>query len=136
MNQPLDEGSTTIRPASPGGPIAMPPSVAAATAAQHAGDDQNFALSLRLLTVLVLAALGGSIAFLAYRSLTPASLGTGPGVVRDMKPPMPVPDARSAGNAKPADEVLMAPNRVFRCEERGRVTFSDEACTDGKPDHH
>lgn len=35
-------------------------------------EDRNFALSIRLLTLLITAALGASIAFLAYRCLSPA----------------------------------------------------------------
>jgi hypothetical protein len=124
----------TIRPSTPSGPVVLPASNPKSNPGSVSGDDQSFALSLRLLSVLVLAALGGSIAFLAYRSLAPATPGINTNPNREASGRSLSTDPHPGVSVKPADEVLMAPNRVFRCEERGRVTFSDEACPAGKPD--
>jgi hypothetical protein len=91
--------------------------------------DRSFDLSLRLLTILVAIALAGSISLLAYRWLAPRFLqdDAGPVAARTSEP-RPAPASDVAGPAH-GDEVLMDPGRVFRCEEQGRVSFSDHACT-------
>jgi hypothetical protein len=90
--------------------------------------DRSFDFSLRMLTVLVLVALAGSIGLLAYRWLAPqlAQFQRGPVPITTALP-KPPPAKTGAGPAK-GDEVLMDPRHVFRCEEQGRVTFSDRAC--------
>jgi hypothetical protein len=92
--------------------------------------DRSYDFSLRTLTVLVLVALVGSVALLAYRWVAPqlAEFENGPVTVTTAQP-KPAPAKASAGPAH-SDEVLMDPGHVFRCEEQGRVTFSDRACTD------
>lgn len=111
--------------------------VAAAAAAGLApgirAADSSFDLSLRLLTALVMFALAGSVSLLAYRWIeqnrrsseaVPAPAST--------TPPAPVAHAPEVGPTH-RDEVLMDPGRVFKCEEQGRVTFSDQACTGVAP---
>lgn len=91
--------------------------------------DRSFDLSLRLLTILVVIALAGSVSLLAYRWLAPHLLQNNAGpVTTRMSQPQPAPTAADHGSAR-GDEVLMDPGRVFRCEEQGRVSFSDHACT-------
>jgi hypothetical protein len=93
--------------------------------------DRSFEFSLRLLTVVVLVALVGSTGLLAYRVIAPRFSEPGSGPVKFTSArPKPAPSADNAGPAK-GDEVLMDPGHVFRCEEQGRVTFSDRACTEG-----
>jgi hypothetical protein len=91
--------------------------------------DRSFDLSLRLLTTLVVIALTGSVSLLAYRFIAPRlSRGDSGPVTAQPNPPMPPPAESATGPAK-GDEVLMDPGRVFRCEDQGRVSFSDHACT-------
>jgi hypothetical protein len=90
--------------------------------------DRSFDFSLRMLTVLVLVALAGSVGLLAYRWVAPqfAQFDSGPPTVTTARPKL-APAKSTAGPAH-GDEVLMDPGHVFRCEEQGRVTFSDRAC--------
>ncbi|HXY05753.1 MAG TPA: hypothetical protein VEI05_04345 [Burkholderiaceae bacterium] len=95
--------------------------------------DRSFDLSLRLLTALVLAALAGSVSFLAYRWLAPRFSPTdSERVATKIAHPLDAPSAAVAGSTR-GDQVLMDPGRVFRCEEQGRVSFSDQACPGGGP---
>jgi len=90
--------------------------------------DSSFDTSLRLLTALVLIGLVGSICLLAYRSLAPGfSLSDATRTPMQKSLPPPAPASIETAPTK-GDEVLMAPGRVFRCEEQGRVSFSDQAC--------
>jgi len=101
-------------------------------ATPNAGD-RSFDLSLRLLTVLVLIALAGSVSFLAYRWFAPRFLhGDNERVTATTSRPPEAPPAAVAGPAK-GDEILMDPRRYFRCEEQGRVSYSDQACPNGTP---
>jgi hypothetical protein len=95
--------------------------------------DRSFDLSLRLLTALVVAALIGSIGLLAYRWLAPRFImdGAGPITAQTARPAAPKTPVDS--DASHRDQVLMDPGRVFRCEDQGRVSFSDEACVGGGP---
>jgi hypothetical protein len=90
--------------------------------------DSSFELSLRLLTALVLVALAASVSLLGYRWIAPRFEAGGSGDVH-AKASQPAP-AAAAPDKGPVhhDEVLMDPGHVFRCEEQGRVTFSDQAC--------
>jgi hypothetical protein len=90
--------------------------------------DTSFDLSLRLLTALVMVALAGSVSLLVYRWIAPrleeGNSGPVPASTRH-----PAPAASAPDQAPPhRDEILMDPGRVFKCEEQGRVTFSDQAC--------
>ncbi len=90
--------------------------------------DNSFDLSLRLLTALVIAALAGSIALLAYRWLAPRLAQRNEGPVAERAAQAPTPAARPDAGPVHRDEVLMDPGHVFRCVEQGHVTFSDQAC--------
>jgi hypothetical protein len=95
--------------------------------------DSGFDLSLRLLTALVVVALAASVGLLVYRWVAPRldQANTGPVRARASEP---APAAASPEvGPRHGDEVLMDPGRVFRCEEQGRVTFSDQACVGGSP---
>ena len=90
--------------------------------------DRSFDFSLRLLTALVVIALAGSVSLLFYRWLAPSFSPSGAGTVaRSTARPQSAPAATVVGPTRGA-EVLMDPGRVFRCEEQGRVSFSDQAC--------
>jgi hypothetical protein len=93
--------------------------------------DRSFDLSLRLLTALVIVALVGSVGLLAYRWIAPSLSqgGTGPISTNTRHPPA-APTTAVAGPSQ-GDQVLMDPGRVFRCEDQGRVSFSDRACPGG-----
>ena len=95
--------------------------------------DHSFDLSLRLLTALVLVTLAGSVSFLAYRWLAPrfSQISNEP-VAAKISAPTTAPPAKVDG-AGHGDQVLMDPGRVFRCEEQGRVLFSDQACPNAAP---
>jgi hypothetical protein len=93
--------------------------------------DRSFDLSLRLLTALVIAALIGSLSLLAYRWLAPRFIsdGASPIATQSARPAVAKPPVDA--DASHRDQVLMDPGRVFRCEDQGRISFSDEACTSG-----
>jgi len=101
-------------------------------ATPNAGD-RSFDLSLRLLTVLVLIALAGSVSFLAYRWLAPRFSQNDNGRVSTTASHPPDTPATTVDGPAKGDQVLMDPGRVFRCEEQGRVSFSDQACPNGAP---
>jgi hypothetical protein len=95
--------------------------------------EKGFEFSLNLLTAVVLVALAASIVTLAYRIIAPRFSEPDSGPVRvTVARPKPAPAADPKGPEK-GDEVLMDPGHVFRCEEQGRVTFSDRACPSAAP---
>jgi len=99
-----------------------------APSASSLGADRGFDLSLRLLTILVLIALAGSVGLLAYRWLAPRfSENDREPLSSQTNPPAPAVSPADSGPSH-GEEVLMDPGRVFRCEEQGRVSFSDHAC--------
>jgi len=98
-------------------------------AAAAAPADDSFELSLRLLTVLVVVALIGSLGLLGYRWIAPRLErgDAGPLTTRLSRPPPPT--VETDRGPSHGDEVLMDPGRVFRCvDPGGRVSFSDQAC--------
>jgi len=99
--------------------------------ATPSADDRSFDLSLRLLTALILVTLVGSVSFLAYRWLAPRFAQTGNEPVATKVAPPPDAPAPAVAGSTHRDQVLMDPGRVFRCEEQGRVSFSDQACPNG-----
>jgi hypothetical protein len=112
-----DDDASSNDAAAPGPPQTLPAA------------DSSFDLSLRLLTGLVMVALAASVSLLVYRWLAPRldEGNAGPAPVSANRPA----PAAAAPNQAPLhrDEVLMDPGRIFKCEEQGRVTFSDQACT-------
>lgn len=110
-------------------PTPAEPSPEAKGGAIPADGERGFELSLNLLTALVLVALAASVVTLVYRVVAPRFFSehdNGPARVT-VAPPKPMP-AASDSEPEKGDEVLMDPRHVFRCEEQGRVTFSDRAC--------
>lgn len=101
--------------------------------ATPSADDRSFDLSLRLLTALILVTLAGSVSFLAYRWLAPRFTQADNGPVATKVAPPPDAPAPAVAGSTHRDQVLMDPGRVFRCEEQGRVSFSDQACPSGPP---
>jgi hypothetical protein len=90
-------------------------------------------LSLRILTAIVFVTILGCAAFLAWRSWRGP-----PPVLAD---PVPVSLAESLPvrgpepaltRTLPALEILMSPDTVFRCQQQGRVVYSDQACPKGQ----
>ena len=92
--------------------------------------DRSFDLSLRFLTAIVMVGLAASIGFLAWLEAGRFLRGAPAVVAIPAPPPVVAPQPVPAETQRP-DEVLMAPNRVFRCIERGKVAFSDKACPPG-----
>ena len=91
--------------------------------------DRSFALSLRLLTILVWIGLAGSLAMLAYPLVRPPQNSAGPVSAAHLQA---APERLAAPVAPAEPRVVMDPGRVaFRCEEQGRTTFSDVASSSG-----
>jgi hypothetical protein len=100
----------------------------AGTPAALPAADSSFDLSLRFLTGLVMVALAASVSLLVYRWIAPRLEAGNAGPI-PASANHPTPAAAAPDQAPPhRDEVLMDPGRVFKCEEQGRVTFSDQAC--------
>ena len=93
--------------------------------------ERFFDFTLRLLTIFVMVALAACTAFLGYRWVAPSFSRS---VNGPFASPRPLPRIQAnPALAGPAlgDEVLMDPHRVFRCDDNGRVSFSDHACPSG-----
>jgi hypothetical protein len=93
--------------------------------------DRYFDLSLRLLTIFVMVSLICCVTFLAYNFIEPR-------LRRDAQvapPALTLPSTAPAPDvvAKPAppEKVLMDPHNLFKCRDKGRVSFSDRACDVG-----
>lgn len=98
--------------------------------------DRYFDLTLRILMLAVAVALLGCVAFLLQRWSRPAAADTS--LVQLVQAPspavaVPLPARPEATQA----QVLHVPGRIFRCENNGRVTFSDQPCRAGadSPSH-
>ncbi len=117
----------------PAGADAGSSNLVVAAGAATSASDRSFDLSLRLLTALVTVALAASVSLLLYRWLAPrlAHYDTEPVATRasHAAPPPKTTDV----NPTHVDEVLMDPGRVFKCEDQGRVSFSDQACGSASP---
>ena len=93
--------------------------------------DRFYDFSLRVLMGFVTLVLLGCIGFLAFRWLQPPA-ATDPGIPLvhvEVKPP--AAPAAAPPAPEPKAEVLLAPGKIFRCELKGRVTFSDQPCPAG-----
>lgn len=93
--------------------------------------DRFYDFSLRVLMGFVTIVLIGCIGFLAFRWLQPppATEAGIPLVQVEVKPP--VEPAAAPAAPEPKAQVLLAPGKIFRCELKGRVTFSDKPCPEG-----
>jgi hypothetical protein len=91
--------------------------------------DRSFDFSLRVLTVLVLVGLVGSVSLLVYRWIEPriAQQADAPKVAPD-NAPRPPPQKASTEPA-PAKEVMRDPRKVFKCIDGNRMIVQDYACT-------
>lgn len=88
-------------------------------------------LSQRLLMAVVIVTLIACIGYLTWRWINPAATPSSLVSVTAVDPPA----ARLPQNAEPAPavsaEVLLKPGQMYRCERNGRVSFSDQPCTEG-----
>jgi hypothetical protein len=108
-------------------PTSVPTTAAQATASEDASGDRFYDLSLRILMAVVSVGLVGSVAFLTYRWAAPR-----PSVPAHV--PLtevgvkPLPAATPSAPPAPKGEVLMAPGQIFKCDVKGRITFSEQPC--------
>lgn len=93
--------------------------------------ERLYDLSLRVLMAVVVATLIASVGFLTWRWMnpapTPSSLVRVTAVVRPATAPASPLEPAPMANA----EVLLKPGQMYRCDRKGRVTFSDQPCTEG-----
>jgi hypothetical protein len=93
------------------------------------GSDRYFDLTLRILTLGVLAALLGCVAFLMHRWSQPGAPESS--LVQVVQAPTPAVAVPLPAPSEAAVRVLHAPpGRIFRCDNQGQVTFSDQPCRD------
>lgn len=93
--------------------------------------DRFFDVSLRILTVFVLAVLLGCVAFLGWRWMQPEAPPTTDVALTEIEAPRQTVTPQPAEPRSPVVEVLLNPGQIFRCELRGRVTFSEKPCPEG-----
>jgi hypothetical protein len=93
--------------------------------------DRYFDLSLRLLTIFVIFSLVCCVSFLAYNFIEPRLHRDAQVVApaQTLPPTAPTPDV--VARPAPPEKVLMDPHNLFKCKEKGRVSFSDRACDAG-----
>lgn len=88
--------------------------------------DRGFDLTLRIMMLALTAALIGCIGLLAWRwSHPPVSPGSVVPVTAVV--PRAAPE-QVRSTVVEANQVLLAPGSVFRCDNGGTVTFSDSPC--------
>ncbi len=92
--------------------------------------DRYFDLTLRILMLAVAVALLGCVVFLLHRWSKPAVPDTS--LVQLVHAPAPAVAVPLPARAEAAQaQVLHAPGRIFRCDNNGRVSFSDQPCRSG-----
>jgi len=96
-----------------------------------AANDRSFDFSLRVLTGLVVVGLLGSVGLLGYRWIAPRIATKDETPAQTKAEPLKAAPAPANAEPAPSGEVLMDPRKTFKCEEQGRITFSDHACTGG-----
>jgi hypothetical protein len=90
--------------------------------------DRFYDFSLRLLMLALGAALIGCLVWLAWRwSHPPAGNATVVPVTQVSPKVEPAPVKDAAGRDTP-QQVLLAPGQVFKCQNGGKVTFTDRPC--------
>lgn len=88
--------------------------------------DRFYDLSLRILMAAIAIVLAGSVVLLVQRMNKPAAPAAETVPLTEVAPS---PLQKSAPVDTAANtQVLLSPGKVFRCEGRNGVTFSDRAC--------
>jgi hypothetical protein len=93
--------------------------------------DRGFDLTLRILMLALTAILIGCIGLLAWRWSHPPVAHPARSCPSPRSRPRPPPSALTATVIE-ANQVLLAPGSVFRCDNGGTVTFSDSPCPAAK----
>lgn len=88
-------------------------------------------LSLRVLIGLVSAVLLACVFYLTWRWLNPADPYSSQVPVKSVERPTPFPEEKTSAAHEAHAEVLLKPDQMYRCERKGRVTFSDYPCAEG-----
>lgn len=88
-------------------------------------------LSLRVLIGLVSAILFACVMYLTWRWINPSDPHASQVPVTPVQRPTPLPEENSAAVNGAHAEVLLKPDQMYRCERKGRVTFSDYPCAEG-----
>jgi hypothetical protein len=105
--------------------------LAVSTVPAQPNAERLYDVSLRVLMAIVIVTLIGCVVFLAWRWLNPAPAPSGFVPLTAVERPAAEP-ARPADVAPTANaQVLLQPGQMYRCERNGRVTFSDQPCTEG-----
>lgn len=101
-----------------------------ATASEPPSAERLYDWSLRALMAVIVGGLVACAVFLAWRWAQPAAEVSDRVPLSTIQRP-----AKSAPTAEPAQkdagQVLLQPGQMYRCEGNGRVTFSDQPCTEG-----
>jgi hypothetical protein len=93
--------------------------------------DRFVDLSLRILTLVVGAALLACLGLLVYRWSTPAATTAAITIVPvTPKSNLPATAAAPIQPTEPAPEVMMAPGKMFECVANGRKLYSDRPCAE------
>ncbi len=98
--------------------------------------DRYFDLTLRILMLAVAVALLGCVMFLVQRWSRPAPADTS--LVQLVQAPAPAVAVPLPARAEATQaQVLHVPGRIFRCENNGRVSYTDQPCRPGteSPSH-
>lgn len=92
--------------------------------------DRYFNLTLRILTLAVMATLMGCVVWLMHRWIQPAQADTS--YIEAVQAPQPPVAAPLPVQAPPVAiaQVLQAPGLIFKCERNGRISYSDQPCRD------
>lgn len=94
--------------------------------------DRFVDFSLRVLQAVVFAVLLGCVGFLAWRWMQPEPPPAAELALTQVEPRPTEISPPAQENKSPVGEVLLHPGQIFKCELRGRVTFSEKACADGE----
>lgn len=85
-------------------------------------------LSLRILTIVIVAVLLFSLGLLLWRVLSPPQPGVANVPVIDVAPKATSASEPVTAPTPPKAEVLLDPGKVYRCVVNGRTTFSERPC--------
>lgn len=88
-------------------------------------------LSQRVLMAVVVATLIACIGFLIWRWINPAPVPSSLVTVTAVERPATAQPQPLEPGPTASAEVLLKPGQMYRCERGGRVSFSDQPCTEG-----